>query len=269
MRQLLHFQEQHSPPKRTLSCRRRSQAGVEGLQWVQSFLLLFQGNRFANLVCPRSTSRSTCEIGHILTARQACQKAAWRKHHKYECAMLLATPAISPHNRVLHRLLYIGNHNLMSHETWIALNRLKAHTDQYHSSEVSEKAVADSESATSRTGTALSSTEVFDLYCTVCSLMGNHALCPLTECLGTHKLYGHSSGRGSAAWDKLRHRCITRQSFMRSKCLRPVRRGHALLSISTKASSWRRGHSMLCRFGFGCPAETEHIEVRVLLRLLL
>jgi hypothetical protein len=52
----------------------------------------------------------------MLTARQTCQKAAWRKYHKHECAMFLAAPAMFPLFRILYRLLYMDNYRLISRE---------------------------------------------------------------------------------------------------------------------------------------------------------
>jgi hypothetical protein len=111
----------------------------------------------------------------MLTARQTCQKTAWKKYHKHECEMLLAAPAMFPLTRVLYRLLYMDKHKLISREDWVALNRLKSHIDQYYSRPNYETAKAKSELAGSRTSTVLGSVEVFALYCTVCISMGNHA----------------------------------------------------------------------------------------------
>jgi hypothetical protein len=149
----------------------------------------------------------------MLTARQTCQKAAWRKHHKHECAMLLAAPAMVPLTRVLYRLLYMDNHKLISRENWVALNKLRSHIDQYSSRPNSETAKATSESARSCTSTVLGSVEVFTLYCTVCISMENHAYL-LTQRLGTNKFSVYSTGRNSSAWHKFRPRCITYQSLL-------------------------------------------------------
>jgi hypothetical protein len=204
----------------------------------------------------------------MLTARQTCQKAAWRKYHKHECVMLLARPAMFPLTRVLCRLLYMDNHKLISHENWVALNRLESHTIQRFESPNSETACVTSEKARSSTSTALGSVEVFTLYCTVCTSIVNHAYL-LTQCLGTHELYVHLSDRSSHAWNKFRPSCITHQSFMRSKRLGSVRKRYAIRPFSTKAGSWRRDHSKLCRCGYGCLIETASTEIKVLLWLLL
>lgn len=141
---------------------------------MQSLLLLFQGNDFVNSDCPHSTLRPQREVCPTLTACQTCQKAAWKKHHKYECAMLSAGPTIVALTRVLFRLLHIGDHKLLSRETWVALSRLQSHTNQYLSSAKAAKVAAVSLLARSRTGTVLRVNEVLSLYCTVCSLLPSH-----------------------------------------------------------------------------------------------
>ena len=98
---------------------------------------------------------------------QTCQRKAWKRYHKYECAMFSQDPDMYPRTRALYRLLNMHKHDLLSSEQWAALNGLQPHVGEHVSSANAQAVVGASEHARSRTGTELGFSEVLTLHCTV------------------------------------------------------------------------------------------------------
>ncbi|KAF2847598.1 hypothetical protein T440DRAFT_520728 [Plenodomus tracheiphilus IPT5] len=100
---------------------------------------------------------------------KACQKKAWRKHHKYECALLGQYTELTALTRVLYRLIEIHKHKLTSNNFRASMFKLQNNFIQ-HLKSANAKSIWDaSEHATLVTKTTLDPIRVVDLYGMVCT----------------------------------------------------------------------------------------------------
>jgi hypothetical protein len=182
--------------------------------------------------------------------------------------MFSEAPTLNARTRALHRLLNIHKHQSISREQWFGFGGLQPHTEGHLSSTDSASIIGAYVSARSRTGTDLSSYQVLTFYCAVSTMIQNRAL-PLTTSLATYQLSLHIWSRRSDAWDKLRRCSVTDEPFLQPNRICCVRRKFALRPLYAKATSRRRGHSMLRRCGHGRLGTTADVEIGILLRLLL
>ncbi|KAF2009450.1 SET domain-containing protein [Aaosphaeria arxii CBS 175.79] len=108
---------------------------------------------------------SRCKVCYYCS--RACQRKAWKTHHKHECELLSETPTMHPLTRALYRILLSIKHNILSGDQRAAMQRLTSNMPELLSSDNAKLIVGASEAARSRTKTDLSFAEVVRLYCIV------------------------------------------------------------------------------------------------------
>jgi len=67
--------------------------------------------------------------------RQACQKRAWKRYHKFECHILKETPQLPPTSLALYRILCLDNEGKVPDGTWMAIQGLESSFDKYDETE--------------------------------------------------------------------------------------------------------------------------------------